>query len=152
MFCDLEELFPVEKQINSQYIGPLLPECDQDESEFKHWLHKNDKRPTLYISYGSSGDESRLDFLNNRFFRDFNIILTGYLRKIPEYSNVFYKKFVNTREVSDRTDLFISHGGNGSIYQAIEAGIPLIAIPSFFEQKLECMADQENRSRKYSLS
>jgi len=32
-------------------------------------------------------------------------------------------------------NLYISHGGNGSIYQALAAAVPLLLIPAFFEQE-----------------
>jgi UDP:flavonoid glycosyltransferase YjiC (YdhE family) len=34
------------------------------------------------------------------------------------------------------SDVFVSHGGNGTIYQALSCGVPVIGFPTIFDQEV----------------
>jgi UDP:flavonoid glycosyltransferase YjiC (YdhE family) len=48
---------------------------------------------------------------------------------------IYYKPLVCFEDIESKISLYISHGGNGSIYQAMSQPVPLIVIPAFFEQE-----------------
>jgi UDP:flavonoid glycosyltransferase YjiC (YdhE family) len=134
LLCDLPELFPTENlPENFASIGPVIYHSNQEESDLVDWINSPDDRPLIYLSLGSSGVEVSLDFLNQTRAKDFRFVLSG-AKEIENSENLRYQKFVNFEQIQKHVDLFISHGGNGSIYQALAAAVPLLLIPAFFEQ------------------
>ena len=49
--------------------------------------------------------------------------------------NTLSKSFINHTAILDMIDIVICHGGNGTIYQALSHGIPVICITNNFEQE-----------------
>ncbi len=134
LLCDLPQLFPTQDlPENFAYIGPVFYNSGQEENELLKWIHSGDNRPLIYLSLGSSGGTVNLDFLKHQNAHNFRFIISG-TKQIPDADNMRYQKFVNFEKIQQHVRLYISHGGNGSIYQALEAGIPLLLIPAFFEQ------------------
>ena len=105
------------------------------------WFSQLDPaRPVLYFTMGSTG--------YTRFFSDaiqlfgdteYQIIMTtGGLAldvdRVP--ANCFIEEFAPGRLLMERSDAVVNHGGNGTVYQAIAAGTPLIGIPYHIDQEI----------------
>ena len=120
-----------------RYVGPLLWEANLPAPA---WLSRLDrKRPTLYFTMGSTGDA---EFFNEaiRVFGDTEyqvLITTGGLANLGAVpSNVFVEEYANGQALMDVSDAVVSHGGNGTIYQALSRGVPVIGFPSIFDQEI----------------
>jgi UDP:flavonoid glycosyltransferase YjiC (YdhE family) len=88
---------------------------------------------------GSTGDVA---FFNEaiRVFGDTEyqvLITTGGLADLGSVpDNVFVEKYANGQALLDVSDAVISHGGNGTIYQALSRGVPIVGFPSIFDQEI----------------
>ena len=139
LLADLPEFMPtVEGTPRSfRYVGPIVWEADLPEPD---WLKKLDPdRPTLYFTMGSTGD--------TRFFseaiRQFGnttyqiLITTGGLASLgPVPSNVYVEEYAPGKALMNVSDVVISHGGNGTLYQALSCGVPVIGFPTIFDQEI----------------
>jgi UDP:flavonoid glycosyltransferase YjiC (YdhE family) len=134
LICDLPELYP-QKNLppNYHFIPALFYEAKIDSVEIINKLDKNKK--TLFVSMGSTGEWNNVSFLNDLFFTRYNIITAGDLLKVVKTTNVVAASFVNIRHVFPFVDLVLCHGGNGTIYQALSYGLPILCKTSHFEQE-----------------
>jgi UDP:flavonoid glycosyltransferase YjiC (YdhE family) len=134
LLCDLPELFPQKKLPVGYYeIPPLFYTSNEKEDEVVRQLDKNKK--TLFVSMGSTGEWQNVHFLNHPYFEKYNIVTAGDRNHIINTRGVIKAPFVNIHQLFPHTDLVICHGGNGTIYQALMYGIPLLCRTSHFEQQ-----------------
>lgn len=133
LLADAPELFP-QKNLpdNIAFIGPLYHSSKESEPEIIDFI-SNEKKNIL-ISMGSSGDPNMLHFLKEDLFAGFNIISTTPLCR-DDKKHIYYKAFINIASIINHMDIVICHGGNGTIYQALQAGVPVLCAPSIFEQE-----------------
>ncbi|HXF05279.1 MAG TPA: nucleotide disphospho-sugar-binding domain-containing protein [Blastocatellia bacterium] len=140
LVLDSERLAPLnELPAHFVRVGPLywspsgpLPEWFEDVAS---------DRPLVYVTMGSTGHPALFPLLIALFAdRAFNVILTtGGQVSIEEKdlpTNIRVARFLPGGAVMQRADVVICHGGAGSVYQAISAGRPVIAIATHFEQEL----------------
>jgi MGT family glycosyltransferase len=139
LLADLPEFMPMmdDAPRSFRYVGPIVWDADLPEPR---WLKKLDsKRPTLYFTMGSTGD--------TKFFREairlfgnteYQILITtgglADLGAVP--SNVFVEEYAPGRALMRVSDAVISHGGNGTVYQALSCGVPVIGFPTIFDQEI----------------
>ena len=134
LICDVPWLFPqASLPANYRYIGPLYYQGEEPEEEIRDFLDNG--RPSLLVSMGSSGDFSRVAFLNHVAFGDFNVVVAGNSRGVLQGGHMVEKPFLNSCAIMDRIDLVLCHGGNGTIYQALASGVPVLCVPTLFEQE-----------------
>ncbi|MBE7173506.1 MAG: hypothetical protein INR73_23240 [Williamsia sp.] len=134
LICDLEELFPQRDcPPNYKQIAPLYYDAARSSNRVADKLDKNKK--TIFVSMGSSGDWEKLRFLNDPLFRRYNIVTAADKESFLCASHIIRVPFVNVHELFPFTDLVICHGGNGTIYQALLYGIPVLCSTSHFEQE-----------------
>ena len=132
--CDLPAFFPqTDLPNNYRFIGPLYLDSTQPEPEALSFL--DNPKKNLLVSVGSSGELEKITFLKEDAFSDFNIIVTGEQNGIMKADHIFARPFLNHSAILERIDLVICHGGNGMIYQALSFGVPLLCVPSIFEQE-----------------
>ena len=135
LLCDLPSLFP-QKNLPKCYhfIGPLLfspsAKCDMP-----NWDIPKNQKKTILVSMGSSGDYAQIEWLNDKTFSAYNIIVTGDKKGILKGDHILHYNFIPLHEVMPQVNLLICHGGNGTIYEAIRAGVPVLCSPSIFEQE-----------------
>ncbi|NSW45209.1 MAG: hypothetical protein HPY79_05295 [Bacteroidales bacterium] len=135
LLCDDENIFPLRtKPDNYTYIGPVLYNCLKHSGNIKSFIERNKHLPLLYITSGSSGKYIVPDILKIDELNQYAIIVAGYYEDV-EYKNMMFRKFVNFDDIAPDVDLVICHGGNGSVYQALNAGKRIIAVPWIFEQE-----------------
>jgi len=133
LICDIPSIFPMKNPPNNfEYIGPLYYSKSNNEEEAIRFL--DDHHPSILVSMGSSGEWVGITKLSDPVFKDYRIIITGESLELQGY-NVYSKPFLNHCAVLPHIDLVICHGGNGTIYQALAYGVPVICSPSNFEQE-----------------
>ncbi len=133
LLCDLPEFFP-QKDLPANYyfLPPLYHQLTEVGHATTEGLDRNKK--TLLISMGSTGDWKKMAFLNNAHYHKYNIITAADNDKVIQGANVFAYPFISSSELFRIADLIICHGGNGTIYQALSYGIPVLCKTSHLEQ------------------
>lgn len=134
LICDLAELFP-QKLLPSDYtfISPLFYESTVASTDLADKLDKSKK--TIFVSMGSTGDWHKVSFLNHPAFQEYNLVAAGDVENVLHATNIIKTGFANTQELFPFTDLVICHGGNGTIYQSLVYGIPVLCKTNHFEQE-----------------
>ena len=142
LICDDAEMFP-QKNLPQNYkiIGPLYYESEDKEPEIEKFMQNG--KSSILVNIGSSGDLKNFSFLNNDYFKDFNIIFAGEMGEKSNGKNVIHRNFINSGAILDNIDLVLCHGGNGIIYQSLAHGVPLICATSIFEQEWNAQRVQD---------
>jgi MGT family glycosyltransferase len=136
---DLPEFMPVVRNTppSFRYIGPLLWDANIG---LPKWFSKlQPGRPTIYFTMGSTGDtkffEEAVRVFGNTEFQV--LITTGGLAEIANPPpNVFIAKYAPGDALMAVSDVVVSHGGNGTVYQALSCGVPVIGFPTMFDQEI----------------
>ena len=135
LICDLEEFMPMQGGgEHFRYIGPLLWQPPMAAPE---WLDRLEPaRPVVYFSMGSTGFAHYYETLRKAFAgTDFQVMITtGGLDAGAMPENFFVADMAPGLELAAKADLLICHGGNGTIYQALYHGVPVLGIPTFHDQ------------------
>ena len=137
LLVDIPEYGPT-KDLPSNFhpIGPIFWEPDVPPPE---WLKKLDaERPTLYFTMGTTGYprffNQALEIYGNT---DFQCIITtaglAKLNNVPD--NFFVVDYAPGSKIMEKSDIVVCHGGNGTIYQAMSNGVPIIGIPTMHDQE-----------------
>lgn len=134
---DLPEFSPVTKlPDNAYYVGPITWHNDLPAPESLQQIDKSKK--CIYFTIGSQGLEELIENVGMFSREDISIIIaTGKTKRLADFSlppNVFLEEFVNTDTVLPRCRLVVCHGGNGTIYQALSYGVPIVGIAMHEEQ------------------
>jgi MGT family glycosyltransferase len=137
LLADIPEYAPTRAlPADFHYVGPIVWE---PELPVPDWLNELDpSRPTLYITMGSTGNPRFFDEAIRLFggTRYQCAVTTGGLANLdgaPENFRVV--DFAPGKAILERSDLVICQGGNGTIYQAMQAGVPVIGIPTMHDQE-----------------
>lgn len=143
LICDVPELFPQQPlPKNHQWIPPLIY---QPAGQSHQVVTKLDaSKQTLFVSMGSTGDWAQVLFLNDPFFQQYNIVTAGDAAHVVHGPEVIRTDFVNIEPLFKHIDLVLCHGGNGTIYQALLYGIPLLCKTAHFEQEWNVQALEKN--------
>jgi UDP:flavonoid glycosyltransferase YjiC (YdhE family) len=140
LLADLPEYFPIRADSTSdfRYLGPIRFRAALPRPI---WLPRLDKsRPTLYFTMGSSGDTH---FFNEavRVFGGsrFQVLITTAglpVEQLRRHDNVFIEELADGDSLMSVSHVAITHGGNGTVYQALAHGVPVLGIPTLFDQEL----------------
>lgn len=137
LLADIPEFNPVRGLPASvKYVGPLTwhntlppPAC----------LDKLDPaRPTAYFTLGSEGLEELVSHLGLLARQGIQVVVatgaadTGKQLDVPE--GVFLEQYVNTDTLLPHCELVCCHGGNGTLYQALNYGLPAVVVATHAEQ------------------
>jgi MGT family glycosyltransferase len=139
LLADVPEYFPItDSPLRYRYVGPILWRSALRRPAWLATLSPG--RPTLYFTMGSTGD-TRFFSEAVRVFGDTRyqiLITTGgldvALSNVPD--NIFIEEFADGDALMEAADLVVSHGGNGTIYQALSHGVPLLGFPTMFDQEI----------------
>ena len=139
---DLPEMYEVGSALhNAHMTGPILFDYP---APMPGWIDElDDGTPNVYVTMGSTGvvyDAMRASFdslsrLPYRF-----VVTTGgqvnqdALGDIP--GNFRVAAFAPGDAILRRSRVLVFHGGNGSMYQALHHGVPMLAIPTHNEQRI----------------
>jgi len=140
---DLEGLYepPGDYWPNYHTVGPIISE---PSIELPEWYGElDDGTPNIYITKGSTGF---LDAFLRETYEAFGkmpyrFVVTTAGQASRETVDMAPGNFRITRyapgsKILDKCQAMIFHGGNGSMYQALAAGVPMIACPSHLEQEI----------------
>ncbi len=137
LIVDIPEYGPTENLPKDYYyVGPIVWEPDLPAPD---WLNQLDpERPVLYFSMGSTG-YGRFFEQAIRLFGDsiYQCIMTtaGMVSLTDVASNFCIVDYAPGSKIMEKADMVICHGGNGTIYQALSAGTPIIGIPTMHDQE-----------------
>jgi UDP:flavonoid glycosyltransferase YjiC (YdhE family) len=129
---DLPELFP-QKMLPSNYfhLGPVYYTGRDPRTE----IEPRPGKPIILVSMGSSGSWQNMKLLSDPVFRSYHIITAGDDERVVNGPHISSCAFVSGNALWSRADLVICHGGNGTVYQALSYGIPVLCWPFLFEQE-----------------
>jgi MGT family glycosyltransferase len=122
-----------------QYCGPLIWEPANGSVTQLDWL--DPQRPAIYFTLGSTGPLGMFRrVLQDLRHLDCQVIMTTGDQVRPEElgplpDNFLVGSFFPGSVVLEHCQAVICHGGNGTIYQALQAGRPVVAIPTHVDQK-----------------
>jgi UDP:flavonoid glycosyltransferase YjiC (YdhE family) len=134
LICDLPSFFPQKKlPPNYDFIGPLFYNGCESEQEARDFLGRN--HPAMLVTTGSTGTWKNLSLLRDPLFDDCRIVVSGNGSDTISGDNIYSKPFLNHMGIMDKIDIVVCHGGNGTMYQALSHGVPLLCLPSNFEQE-----------------
>jgi MGT family glycosyltransferase len=137
---DVPEFVPTKNLPNHyKYCGPLVWEPENGSTAALKDL--DHERLTIYFTLGSTGlPEMFYKVINDLRDTEYQVIMTTGSQLNPEEfgalpDNFIVKSFFPGSTVLKYSHAMICHGGNGTIYQALEAGRPIIAIPTHIDQR-----------------
>ena len=124
---------------NVHGIGPIIFE---HPAPLPDWMNElDDGTPNIYIGMGSTG---RLDLFLRKCYAPLSklpyrfLVTTGGLVSDNTISNApanfRFTKFAPGSQLLRHCQAMIFHGGNGTMYQALANGVPMVAVPSHMEQ------------------
>lgn len=138
LLADIPEYFPTRNLPASyHYVGPLTWKAKLPPPPW--WEPQLFSRPVVYFTLGSTGTRDLFNALN-RMLHEFTgtaIVTTGNQEcDMPEgLANVFVEPLLDGDLIMEYADVVICHGGNGTIYQALSNGKPVIGIPTIPDQR-----------------
>jgi UDP:flavonoid glycosyltransferase YjiC (YdhE family) len=126
---------------NYHTVGPIVsePPC-----ELPPWYGQlDDGKTNIYITMGSTGclDTFLLQCYETLGKTPYRFVVTTAGQVTPETeaaapSNFLFSTYAPGSQILEKCSAMIYHGGNGSMYQALAAGVPMIAVPSHLEQEI----------------
>lgn len=138
LLADIPEYFPTrDLPADYHYIGPLTWQSPLPPPAW--WPPKNDGKRLVYFTMGTTWMGGSFIVLYEQLRREglTAIIATGGqaqgLQTID--GEVYVEEFVDGDLVMAACDLVVCHGGNGTIYQALQHGKPIVGIPTIPDQQ-----------------
>jgi len=135
---DVPEFLPLDeatKPKHYRYVGPIFWEPDVEMPEWIDALDRN--RPIVYITMGSTGPLDQIRTLARILAaRGLQVVCTTATHTpgdIPE--GVFTAPYAPGAEMCAIADVVVCHGGNGTIYQALSQGRPIVGVATFHDQE-----------------
>lgn len=135
--ADIPEFNPVRSlQPHARFVGPLTWHNDLPPPACLEQLDGD--RRTVYFTLGSEGLEELADQFGALTGKGLQIVVaTGKTDRLlgqKPAPNVFFEEYVNTDRLLPKCDLVCCHGGNGTLYQALAFGLPIVAVTTHAEQ------------------
>ncbi len=121
-------------------VGPILwePDCP-----LPAWVEQLDHtRPVIYVCFGSTAHKDLFRTIFSEFAATAYqvIVATGGQIDPQEFhvpSNFYVERFLPGGKIMDHADLVIYHGGAGTAYQVMKAGIPSLVIATHLDQEYQ---------------
>ena len=132
-FCPTRGLPPTVRYVGPIVWKPRLPD--------PAWLgNLSPDRPVVYVSMGSTGHRGLFETAVEAFRgSDYQVLMTmGELARPSSLPpNVFATDFAAGERLLARADVCINHGGSGTVYQALGAGVPIVGVPTHIDQQIQ---------------
>jgi len=138
LLADIPEFFPtVGLPSNFRYIGPILWEPEMPDPE---WLSRIDpEKKTVYLTMGSTGPLKTMEGIAKKLLdMDFQVVCTTAtetLEGCEENGNLYSAPYAPGGKLCELADVVVCHAGNGTVYQALSHGTPVVAMPLFHDQE-----------------
>ncbi|MDX9708226.1 MAG: glycosyltransferase [Trichloromonas sp.] len=138
LLADIPEYFPTRNlPADYHYIGPLTWQSPLPPPAW--WPPKRDGKRLVYFTMGTTWMGGSFSVLYEQLRREglTAIIATGGQAQGLETveGEVYVEEFVDGDLVMAACDLVVCHGGNGTIYQALQHGKPIVGIPTIPDQQ-----------------
>lgn len=117
------------------FVGPIVWEPSLPPPEWLRSLDKN--RPVIYFTMGSTGFEKFFTVAVDLFADTrYQVIFTkgGMKLHAARPANFFIEDYAPGLKLMEVSSLVVCHGGNGTIYQALSRGVPIIGMPTMHDQ------------------
>ena len=138
LYADVPGLVPVFNQPgNHHYLGPILWSPHGSRPEW--WDALPDDRSCVYVGVGTSGRADILgQILGALAGLPVNVIMATAGRAQPDSlpDNVWVSDYLPGEEAAARSALVICNGGSGTVSQALNAGVPILGLPTNMDQYL----------------
>lgn len=137
LYADIPELAPTSSLPSGhEYLGPVLWEPLNVLPTW--WNEVPTDKPVVYVNFGSSGDANSRDAVLAALAQaPVTVILATVgllMAELPPH--VFSAPYLPGMACARRANLVVCNGGSGTIYQALAAGVPVLAIPRNADQYL----------------
>lgn len=145
LIVDSPRYGPLLNQPNSyHFVGPITWE---PQIALPAWYDKiSSSRPVLYFTMGSTGNTKIFDAAIEQYANsEFQCIITtaGMYDRKNFPSNFFVTDFAPGSALVKKADIVICQGGNGTIYQALQGGVPIVGIPTMHDQEFNMQRIEE---------
>lgn len=137
LIVDIPEYGPThELPDNFHYIGPITWEPDIEMPQSFYTIDRS--QPCIYFTMGSTGFARFFHQAIDLFAHtDYQCIMTTagmvHIDSAPRNFRVY--DYAPGSKIMQIADAVVCHGGNGTIYQALSAGVPIIGIPTMHDQE-----------------
>jgi UDP:flavonoid glycosyltransferase YjiC (YdhE family) len=139
LLCDVPEYAPMHTVPDHyHYVGPIIWGHDLT---IPPWLDDLDPgKPTLYFTMGSTGPpkafQAAIEYLGET---EYQVMMTlGSLVKLDDLKPLppgfFVASYASGDALARRADAIICHAGNGTAYQGLCSGVPLVSWPTVRDQ------------------
>ncbi len=137
LIADIPGYFPTSHlPENYKYIGPLTWNSHVQPPSW--WPISKNGTPLIYITMGTTG-------LTDFFWQVYKVLAASDMKAIittgaqvqgieSVEGKIYVEPYIDGDMVMEGCDLVICHGGNGTIYQALYHGKPVIGIPTVPDQ------------------
>jgi len=119
-----------------RYVGPITWEPDMPLPAW--WGRLDLSRPTIYFTLGSTGSPRLFQVAKEALgSTDYQVLLTtgGASVAGPWPCNFRVASLAPGSRLMQVSQLLVYHGGNGTAYQALQGGIPMVGIPANLDQE-----------------
>lgn len=134
LFADMPEFFPCNDLPNHcRYIGPVLWEPETAGASAP--VISSD-RPIVYLTMGSTGGAHIDEIANALIGAGFTVVCTsaGDAAQSTSEHRLNLGMAAGSR-LCRLADVVVCHAGNGTVYQALAQGTPIVGVPEFFDQE-----------------
>jgi UDP:flavonoid glycosyltransferase YjiC (YdhE family) len=139
LLADIEEYFPARNlPANYHYIGPLTWKSTLDQPSW--WPPPKLGDLLAYFTMGTTwmggSFEALYEMIRSRGMKA--VIATGGQKTSglkSDAEGIYIEEFVDGDLVMELADVVVCHGGNGTIYQALQHGKPIVGIPTIPDQE-----------------
>jgi UDP:flavonoid glycosyltransferase YjiC (YdhE family) len=138
LLADIPEYFPTKNlPDNYCYVGPLTWKSALPPPDW--WPPRLDGKPLIYFTLGTTGLR---EFFHSAaaLFQSAGlpvVMSTGDQTKdlVSREGALYVEPFLDGDLLSGMCDVVVCHGGNGTIYQALSHGKPVVGIPTIPDQE-----------------
>jgi len=138
--CDVPEFSPAGiLPPNHHYVGPLFWGNGGARPAWLGDLSSSDR--IVYVSLGSTGTPELLEVIVRALRgRGYKLVVTCGLpesgpRELDREEGVYVERFMDAGPILEKAMAVVCHAGNGTVYQALAAGVPVIGVPTHLEQR-----------------
>lgn len=140
LLADVPEFFPTENlPSHFKYVGPILWEPQNGRPEWWERLDTSDtRRKIVYLTMGSTGPQERVrEIVLELIEAGYQVICTTAERdctRLARHDRCFPSRYLPGSRICEIADVVVCHAGNGTIYQALSHGAPVVGVPEFHDQ------------------
>ena len=147
-YLDIPSLGPTRAAPNThKYLGPV--DWSPDVLYPDWWENLPDDKPIAYVSMGSTG---KISYIHELVETLSDMGMTVMLATSGRYEqkgfgdNVYVAEYLPGLDACRRSDLVVCNGGTGAIYQAIQAEVPILGIPTNGDQYFAMGSVENNKA------